>query len=135
MANATSLGKGRNVIDGTSATGQPQRPQAQQVPVDDSGVMPIYMNFCRVTGTPEEIILDFALIAGPDRTPTSPVKLTQRIVFNFFTAKRLLMALLFAIQKHERDFGPIETDVNRRMKASGGVAGGGPTPVPVEPQG
>jgi hypothetical protein len=94
--------------------------------------MPIYMNFCRVTGTPEEVILDFALIAGPDRAPATPVKLTQRIVFNFFTAKRLLMALLFAIQKHERDFGPIETDVNRRMKTAGGVTGGGPVAPPTE---
>lgn len=94
-------------------------PQQQQVnvPVDDTGLAPMYMNFCRVTGTPEEIILDFGLNAEPFKQTTEPVKLTQRMVCNFFTAKRLLFALNIAIQRHERDFGNIEIDVGKRVRS------------------
>ena len=35
---------------------QEARPQLQ---VDDSQVVATYANFCRVTGTPEELIVDF----------------------------------------------------------------------------
>lgn len=93
----------------------PQQPM-QQLQVDDSGLMPMYTNFCRVTGTPEEIILDFGLNAEPFGRPTGPLKLTQRMVCNFFTAKRLLMALSVAVQRHEKTFGVLETDVNKRVK-------------------
>lgn len=94
--------------------------QQQQMQVDDSGLQPMYMNFCRVTGTPEEIILDFGLNAEPLGRSTAPVKLGQRMVCNFFTAKRLLMALSVAIQRHERAFGVLETDVQKRVKTQPG---------------
>lgn len=93
-----------------------QAVQQQQVQVDDTGLQPMYMNFCRVTGTPEEIILDFGLNAEPLGRVTGPVRLTQRMVCNFYTAKRLLMALSVAVQRHERAFGVLETDVNKRVR-------------------
>ncbi len=101
------------------AEGQGQQGQGQQVQVDDTGLQPMYMNFCRVTGTPEEIILDFGLNAEPMGRTTHPLKLSQRMVCNFYTAKRLLMALSVAIQRHERAFGVLETDVNKRIKQPG----------------
>lgn len=76
----------------------------------------MYTNFCRVTGTPEEIILDFGLNAEPFGKSTVPLKLSQRMVCNFYTAKRLLMALSVAVQRHEKTFGVLETDVNKRVK-------------------
>ena len=101
----------------TPATGAAQGRQEQQaVQVDDAGLAPMYTNFCRVTGTPEEIILDFGLNAEPFGKSTSPVKLGQRMVCNFFTAKRLLMALTVAVRRHEETFGVLETDVNKRVK-------------------
>lgn len=87
-----------------------------QVPVDDTGLAPMYTNFCRVTGTPEEIILDFGLNTEPFNKTTTAIKLSQRMVANFYTAKRLLMALSVAVQRHERNFGVIETDVQKRYK-------------------
>jgi hypothetical protein len=42
------------------------------------------------------------------------VKANQRIVMNFYTAKRLLTALGMTIQRHEGTFGAIELDVRRR---------------------
>lgn len=106
------------------ATVAPPPAQGQQqqhaVQVDDSGLQPMYTNFCRVTGTPEEIILDFGLNAEPFGKSTGPVRLGQRMVCNFFTAKRLLMALTVAVRRHEETFGVLETDVNKRVKSPPG---------------
>ncbi len=101
----------------SSAPATLQNPQAQQqteVVVDDSGTLPSYSNFCRVTATPEEVILDFGLNPQPFATGRQEVKANQRIVMNFYTAKRLLTALGMTIQRHEGTFGSIELDVRRR---------------------
>jgi hypothetical protein len=100
---------------GQSAAQQPPE-QSSPLPVDDSSAAITYANFSRVTGTPEEMIIDFALndqMSGPRR---EPIKIQQRIVLNFYTAKRLLGALQLAVQRHEDAFGPIETDVQKRLK-------------------
>ena len=75
----------------------------------------LYANFCRVTGTPEELILDFGLNAQPFGVPTEPVDVKQRIVVNYFTAKRMLQALHMSVQRHEQAFGVLETDVQKRV--------------------
>src|SRR5947209_17772108 len=107
---------------------QGQQPQQQtEVFVDDSGTMPSYSNFCRVTATPEEVILDFGLNPQPFAQGRQDVKANQRIVMNFYTAKRLLSALGMTIQRHEGTFGSIELDVRRRA--------GGPAARPTGPQG
>jgi hypothetical protein len=93
---------------------QAQHPQQTEVVVDDSGTLPSYSNFCRVTATPEEVILDFGLNPQPFATGRQDVKANQRIVMNFYTAKRLLTALGMTIQRHEGTFGSIELDVRRR---------------------
>ena len=93
-------------------------PASQQVTtevvVDDSATLPSYSNFCRVTATPEEVILDFGLNPQPFASGRQDVKANQRIVMNFYTAKRLLTALGMTIQRHEGTFGVVELDVNRR---------------------
>jgi Protein of unknown function (DUF3467) len=90
--------------------GQP----ATEVVVDDSATLPSYSNFCRVTATPEEVILDFGLNPQPFATGRQEVKANQRLVMNFYTAKRLLTALNMTIQRHEQTFGAVELDVRRR---------------------
>lgn len=100
--------------EGTEGTqGQPQQPTTE-VFVDDSATVPSYSNFCRVTATPEEVILDFGLNPQPFAVGRQDVKANQRLVMNFYTAKRLLTALGMTIQRHEQTFGPIELDVRRR---------------------
>ena len=95
-----------------SAVVQPR----QQLHIDDSKVIALYANFCRVTGTPEELILDFGLNPQPFGVPTEPISVTQRIITNFYTAKRMLTALHLTIQRHEGMFGVLETDVQKRVK-------------------
>jgi len=97
-----------------SETPTPQQPVPTEVVVDDTGALPSYSNFCRVTATPEEVILDFGLNPQPFAQGRQDVKANQRIVMNFFTAKRLLTALGMTIQRHEGTFGSIELDVRRR---------------------
>ena len=99
---------------------QPDTPPAQprpQIQIDDSKVTANYANFCRVTGTPEELIIDFGLNPQPFGVPTEPIPVTQRIVTNFYTAKRMLHALQMTIQRHEATFGVLETDVQKRVTA------------------
>ena len=92
------------------------QPQQVQIKIDDSKVSANYANFCRVTGTPEELIIDFGLNPQPFGVPTEPIPVTQRIVTNFYTAKRMLHALQMTIQRHEATFGVLETDVQKRVQ-------------------
>ena len=94
----------------------PARPVQAQLRVDDSNILALYANFCRVTGTPEELIIDFGLNPQPVGIPTEPIKVGQRIIVNFFTAKRLLAALSMSVQRHEAVFGVLETDINKRLR-------------------
>ncbi|MFM8704695.1 MAG: DUF3467 domain-containing protein [Planctomycetia bacterium] len=93
------------------------RPESmpQQVPVDESHIVATYANFCRVTGTPEELIVDFGLNKQVAGTSPDTIQLTQRIIVNFFTAKRLAAALAKAVAPHEQADGVLETDVQRRI--------------------
>ena len=72
--------------------------------MDDTGLEASYSNFCRVTATPEEVILDFGLNMQPFATGGQHVKANQRIVMNFYTTKRLLAAIGTTIQRHEQTF-------------------------------
>ncbi len=99
-----------------AAGGAQQQPQRVAVQIDDTGAIANYANFCRVTGTPEELIIDFGLNPQPIGVPTSPIPVTQRIITNFFTAKRMLHALQMTVQRHEATFGVLEIDVQKRVR-------------------
>ena len=99
-----------------AAVAQNQAQQRMQVDIDDTKALALYANFCRVTGTPEELIIDFGLNPQPFGVPTQPIAITQRIITNFFTAKRMLHALTLTIQRHEATFGVLETDVQKRVR-------------------
>jgi len=63
-----------------------------QITVDESRITATYTNFCRVTGTPYELIVDFGLNHQVGGTSPETIQLTQRIIVNFYTAKRLAYA-------------------------------------------
>ena len=104
-----------DLVPTAQPAGQPHQPQIE---VDESMAISSYSNFCRVTGTPEEMVIDFGLNTEPFATPTQKVRISQRIVTNYYTAKRMLHALHLTIQRHEAAFGVLETDVQKRV--SGG---------------
>ena len=109
---------------------QPQ--QRVQVQIDDDKALANYANFCRVTGTPEELIIDFGLNPQPIGVPTQPIPITQRIITNFYTAKRMLHALSLTVQRHEATFGVLEIDVQKRVRP--GLMAGPPQQAPPQPQ-
>jgi hypothetical protein len=94
----------------------PPPPQPVQVQVKDEDAIACYANFCRVTGSPEELIVDFGLNPQPVGIPKDPIVVKQRIIMNFFTAKRLLAALQMSVQRHEAVFGVLETDIQKRLR-------------------
>lgn len=94
---------------------QAASPAPEPVPVDETSIAATYANFCRVTGTPEELIVDFGLNKQVVGNAPDTIQLNQRIIVNFFTAKRLAAALMMAVQRHEQAFGVLETDVQKRV--------------------
>ncbi len=93
-----------------------QENRPKPITVDETKLISSYANFCRVTGSPEELIIDFGMNSQPMGSTEKPVEIAQRIVLNFYTAKRLLHALHVSVQRHEEVFGKIETDIQKRVK-------------------
>jgi hypothetical protein len=93
-----------------------QAPQQVSVQVRDEDAIALYANFCRVTGSPEDLIVDFGLNPQPVGIPKDPIHVKQRIIMNFYTAKRLLAALSMSVQRHEQVFGVLETDIQKRLR-------------------
>ena len=100
---------------------------AQQIKItlDEESLEAVYSNFCRVTGTPEEVIVDFALNPNPFSRQDQKVKVDKRVVLNHYTAKRLFAALQQTIMRHEQNFGVIELNVQRRLAPGAQPTGGG----------
>ena len=95
-------------------------PASTRVPIDDSNLIACYANFCRVIGTPEELIIDFGLNPQPFGIVTQPIAVVQRIITNFYTAKRMLYALQVTVERHEATFGAMEVNVDRRIRMQAG---------------
>ena len=91
-------------------------PQQRQIKIDETNAVCSYANFCRVTGSPEELIVDFGLNSQGMNVSDKPIEITQRIVLNFYTAKRLLHALHLSVKNHEQVFGELEIDVQKRVQ-------------------
>ena len=102
-----------------SAEGQAAPAQMQQtITMDESGAHASYANFCRVSSTPEELILDLGLNPQPYAPGDQTISVSQRVILNHYTAKRLLVALSQALQQHESRFGVLEIDVRKRVKGT-----------------
>lgn len=103
--------------EGTPSESNPAEGQQQEIVVSDANAAAAYANFCRVSSTPEELILDLGLNPTPYATGRVEVSVNQRLILNHYTAKRLWSALSMALQRHEQAFGVLETDVRKRVKA------------------
>jgi len=84
-----------------------------------------YTNFVHGTLTPEELILDLGLNTEMASNPNPTVRISNRVVMNFYTAKRLSGFLQWAVQKYEATYGPIETDAEKRELPGAKPARGG----------
>ncbi len=106
-----------NAAAGEQAT-PPQQTQEQGIELSyDKSAHATYSNLCRATGTPEEVIMDFALnpnAFGP--VLAEPLKVDHRIVMGYEAAKRTAMVLMETVRRHEERFGAIELDPRKRLR-------------------
>ena len=102
------------------ADGQSPNPLTQ-FPTDYSQLTSLYSNFARVTIGPEELILDFGLNTQMTPNVQEPIKVTQRVVMNFFAAKRLMGALVGVVQQLEKAYGPIDENWQKQFRNAGRV--------------
>ena len=101
-----------------AVSGDSERLLTQSQPViEPENLEPLYANFVRLAGLPEELVLDFGLNPQPFGAAPVPVKVSQRMVMTYFTAKRLWLGLGAFLQRHEQSFGAVEIDVNKRIVA------------------
>ncbi len=96
---------------------QDQGGAAVNFPTDYSQLSTVYTNFCRVSVTPEELVLDFGLNTQMSPNPAEAIKLTHRVVMNFYTAKRLMNALIGVISQFENTYGALELDFQKRARS------------------
>ena len=104
----------------TSPAGNQQGATQARIRVDDREIQSSYTNAVRTSTTPEEVILDFGMnLANP--APASPeqpeiiLKITNRVIMNYYSAKRLTMTLSQIIRQYEEQFGELELDVAKRI--------------------
>ena len=92
-----------------------------QIRVDERDMRTSYANAFRTNGTAEEVLLDFGLnLVGPaqqkqDR-PEIVFRVNDRVIMNYYSAKRLAITLSQLIRRHEEQFGELEMDVAKRRK-------------------
>ncbi len=90
--------------------------------VDERAMASGYANAFRTNGTAEEVMLDFGLnLMNPasqaeGQTPEIVFKVTDRVILNYYSAKRLAVTLGQLIRRHEEQFGELELDVAKRRK-------------------
>ncbi len=97
------------------ATEQPG--QQVQLRIDEREMNTSYANAFRTNGTAEEVMLDFGLNipnAAQRDKPEIIFHVTDRIIMNYYSAKRLAMTLGQVVRRHEEQFGELEMDVNKR---------------------
>lgn len=99
-------------------TGQP----SVQLRIDESQMSTRYANAFRTNATAEEIILDFGLNmpnpAAAQGQQEILFRITDRVVLNYFSAKRLAITLTQVIRRYEDQFGELELNVANRRKGT-----------------
>lgn len=100
--------------------------QQIKVAIDERNMQTAYANAFRTNGTAEEVMLDFGLnIVNPtnpavaqENQPQIIFRINDRIIMNYYSAKRLAITLGQLIRRHEDQFGELELDVAKRRKDS-----------------
>ncbi|HOI56149.1 MAG TPA: DUF3467 domain-containing protein [Phycisphaerae bacterium] len=88
---------------------------------DERDVRTSYANAFRTNGSAEEVVVDFGLnqarpAASPQGQGEILVQINQRVILNYYSAKRLALALAQIVQRHEEQFGDLELDVAKRSR-------------------
>lgn len=118
--NAPNQGENDVQQQAQQQTGQ----QQVRLRVDERDMTTTYANAFRTNGTAEEVMVDFGLNLvgqsqaqqGQQSQPEILFKVNQRVVMNYYSAKRLAITLSQLIRRHEEQFGELELDVGKRQQ-------------------
>jgi hypothetical protein len=91
-------------------------PEAREPPRFAPALPAAGANFCRVSVTPEELILDFGMNTLKEGGDAEPIRLTHRLVMSFTVAKSTRNRLRTIIEDYERRNGAIELDFQKRLR-------------------
>ena len=119
----------RNDEDAEVPADKPVEEQARQqtgrqqvrVRIDERNMTTSYANAFRTNGTAEEVMLDFGLnlVSPPSREGDQAeiiFRVNDRVILNYYSAKRLALTLSQLLRRHEEQFGELELDVAKRRK-------------------
>jgi len=89
--------------------------------IDERSMGTSYANAFRANGTAEEVMLDFGLnLVNPVPQEQGQgeivFQVNDRVILNYYSAKRLAITLGQIIRRHEEQFGELELDVTKRRK-------------------
>ena len=95
--------------------------QQVRLKIDERTMTTTYANAFRTNGTAEEVMLDFGVnLVNPAQAqgqqPEIVFQVNNRVIMNYFSAKRLAITLSQMIRRHEEQFGELEMDVAKRRK-------------------
>ena len=92
-------------------------PPAEWKPGRNPVELPRYANFVRVSSTPEEVVLTLGLNPEPWRQDITQLQAGHSMVLLHHTAKGFAAELRAFLDRHERQWGHIETDIRKRVKS------------------
>ncbi len=99
--------------------------QQVRLRMDERNMTTTYANAFRTNGTAEEVMLDFGVnMVNPasqgQETPEIVFQVNDRVIMNYYSAKRLAITLSQLIRRHEEQFGELEMDMSKRQAAKKG---------------
>ena len=87
--------------------------------IDEKNLCTDYANAFRTSETAEEVIMDFGLntvrpASDKQEQPEIIFHSNERIILNYYCAKRLALTLGQIVRRYEQQFGELELDVAKR---------------------
>ena len=90
-----------------------RRNRIQGIGWNSSQVKSTYANVCNVTGTREEVVIDFGIYHPWERKPgANGIELTNRVVLSPFAVKRLAMMLNTLTREYEARYGKMDLEAD-----------------------
>ncbi len=105
-----------------------EKEQQIRVNVNTDKMDTSYANAFQTHSTAEEILISFGIsqtVPSKEEGVSADMlmQFTDRIILNYYTAKRLTMSLLQSVREHEERFGIIELDTAKRLISSPSAQG------------
>ena len=104
--------------EGSEGQSRDAAQQGAKLRIMDAQAATTYTNFCIVTSTPEEAVLNFAInLMMPNKDNEVRVDVSNRIVMSYPSAKRLALTLSNLIQRYEAANGVIDIKAAAQQSA------------------